>query len=136
MLTPCVAGIVPGVPPAEPKQEAVLVANNTLAVPAPTKSCVDPAGMRCVILILTSVERRSKHEDAVKGSSASVRTADTKSSKSSRSSRSSSRSGRRESGERAARRRRTDSGKDEEPIEFVIYLLGDRLDVDMNSWHG
>ena len=129
MLTPCVAGIVP---PAEPKQQA----NNTLAVPAPTKSCVDPAGMRCVILILTSVERRSKHEDAVKGSSASVRTADTKSSKSSRSSRSSSRSGRRESGERAARRRRTDSGKDEEPIEFVIYLLGDRLDVDMNSWHG
>lgn len=88
----------------------------------------------------TDEGRRSKHgisnDDAVKQSSASVRTADTKSSKSSRSSRSSSRSGRRESGERAARRRRTDSGKDEEAIEFVIYLLGDKLDMDLNSWHG
>lgn len=67
---------------------------------------------------------------------------DTKSSKSSQSSRSSSRSenhpshGNEENGERASRRRRTDPSKDEEPIEFMIYLLGDKLDIDIHSWHG
>ncbi|KAF8203854.1 hypothetical protein BJ912DRAFT_941223 [Pholiota molesta] len=89
--------------------------------------------------------RRGINDETIKRSSDSIRSSDTKSSKSSRSSRSSSRSENRSSrnpspgdGEnsRHSSRRRKDSSKDEEPPEFLIVLLGDKLDIDIHSWHG
>ncbi|KDR85494.1 hypothetical protein GALMADRAFT_364491 [Galerina marginata CBS 339.88] len=87
------------------------------------------------------VSRSSKRgrEDAVHGSSASIRSTDTKSSKSSRSSRSSSRSENRDSSsppDRHKGNRDSSRSHDHEIPEFLIVLLGDRLDTDANSWHG
>ncbi|KAF8167590.1 hypothetical protein B0H34DRAFT_682448 [Crassisporium funariophilum] len=107
-----------------------IIANNTLTVPAAHQS-----------------SRHRTADDDIKKSSASIRSSDTRSSHSSRSSRSSSRSENKHSSRRtspgdsgktheSSRRQDRHSSKESEGAEFLIVLLGDKLDKDTNSWHG
>ncbi|KAF8807870.1 hypothetical protein BYT27DRAFT_7189962 [Phlegmacium glaucopus] len=78
-----------------------------------------------------SVEQRSSHkitDENIKNSSASIRSADTRSSRSSVSSRSSSNS--------EPEEKEKVVYEEDEPCEFLIVFLGDRLDRDPTSWHG
>jgi hypothetical protein len=79
------------------------------------------------------VAQRSSHkivDENIKNSSTSILSADTRSSGSSISSRSSSRS------EASSEEKEREKHKKDEPPEFLIVLLGDRLDRDPTSWHG
>ena len=88
-----------------------------------TVSCIDG----CEVMLSSS---HKIVDENIKNSSTSILSADTKSRTSSMSSRSSSRS------EASTEEREREEHKKDEPPEFLIVLLGDKLDRDPTSWHG
>lgn len=72
-------------------------------------------------------------DEVIKNSSASIRSSDTRSSRSSVSSRCSSHS---DDLQASPKEKEKDGHKKDEPSEFVIVFLGDKLDRDPTSWHG
>jgi hypothetical protein len=72
-------------------------------------------------------------DEDIKNSSASILSTDTRSSRSSVSSRSSSHS---DDNQTSPEEKEGKAHKKDEPPEFLIVLLGDKLDRDPTSWHG
>lgn len=73
-------------------------------------------------------------DETIRNSSASIRSSDTRSSRSSVSSRSSSHS--EDNHISSPEEKEKDGYEKDEPSEFLIVFLGDRLDRDPTSWHG